>query len=113
MSPQDWEHFIEQQWSLKKKYFTEQNVEQSDVNSWIPGINDLRSEFRTRKWFEENKKSFKNVNGSQMKESEIEDKCRRCFGNFAWSQVVETTLHSLIAARERNGGNQKISANVL
>ena len=47
---------------------------------------------RTREWFEENKKDVEKMN-----ESQIIDKYKRCFNNFAWSEVVEKTLHTLIA----------------
>ena len=43
-----------------------------------------------------------------MNESQIKDKYKRCFDNFAWSEVVEKTLHTLIAEMKKE---QKMSAN--
>ena len=56
----------------------------------------FEEEQETRQWFEKNKKDVEKMN-----ESQIKDKYKRCFGNFAWSEVVENTLHTLIAAMEK------------
>ena len=105
MRPQDWEHYIKQQW---KQYLKEQYVKQSDVIDWISDINNLLCELRTIKWFEENKRMFET-----MDKLHIMNKFNQCceeLGNGLWldktssrriTDVAENTLHSLIAAMER------------
>ena len=74
---------------------------QEAENYWV-----AKERTRTRQWFEEEQetrqwfeKNWKDV--EKMNESQIKDKYKRCFGNFAWSEVVENTLHTLIAAMEK------------
>merc|ERR1719320_1495018 len=66
---------------------------------WAAKDQDKRT--KTIKWFEENKKHFEKMN-----ESQINDKYKRCFDNFTYSEIK--TLNSLIVEMEKE---QKLSAN--
>ena len=87
MRPQDWEHYIEQQW---EQYENKQYLKQSDINN-------LLYELRTRKWYVENMKNFGKLDLFQ-----IMDKFKKCGEAFARSEVAQNTLNSLLyAAKEK------------
>ena len=113
MRPEEWEHYIKQQW---EQYENKQYIKQSDVKDWISDVNNLLYELRTRFWFAKHQKEFEKWNVRDLEEpfvdkfgKQIVDKFEQCckakeLGEGIWldnsfrvTEVARNTLTSLIA----------------